>query len=340
MFNASSYPNQTIDTFEILGGYVVNIFYNHIYDKAKELHAAGKSTSTTEAYKQVSRTYLMHFSKEELFKTTLKDIYGYFNAHSPVPVLGFPDWVDRITKEFVPTDYWASLNSKQKDHVLGVVIEAIYRKFSVVMISPRGLAMVVDNHKERANIPFLQDKMIGVMIEEREKMYQKFIKPLTGTKSDGLSERLREDLLKETKKTVLLKQALIKANDTIKNQSKQIEVLLQTKSWLIDRAKTLQQARVTPAVVSPRTWAPPVILTPVVTPAVTPVLTPTLTPTLTPALTPAVSPKVTVVEDFDAFAELEDDEPILDIDQIRQNALAKRKEKLAHQDVDSDLLFP
>lgn len=334
MFNASSYPPQTIDTFEILGGYVVSIFYNHIYDKAKELHAAGKSSSTTEAYKAVSRTYLMHFTKEDLFKTTLKDIYTYFNAHSTVPVLGYTDWVNQTTKEFVPTDYWSSLNSKQKDHILGLVIEAIYRKFAIVMLSPRGLAMVVDNHKERTNIPFLQDKMIGVMIEEREKMYQKFVKPLGGSKSDGLAERLREDLLKETKKTGILKSALVKANATIKSQASQIDVLLQTKNWLMNKAKQLQST------VDQLHVAKPPVVTPVSTQVSTPVSTPVGSPPASPPASPADTP---VDEPFDAFEEIDTDD--IDISNIKRQALAKRKDKIAllesskKLDIESDDLF-
>jgi hypothetical protein len=239
MYNSSNYESQTVDTFEILGGFVINIFYNHIYDKACELHTYGKASSKTEAYKLTCRTYLRHFSNTSLFKQTLKNINEYFNLHSPIPLISYSDWVDRITKEFVPSDFWSSLSSSQKDHLLGILIEDIYKKFSIVMMSPRGLEMVIDNHKNKSNITFLQDRMLTVMIEVREHIYSKFVKPLNNPKSDSMTERLRNSLIKETQKTKILKDALEKASSKIKAQDEQIQILLKTKDWLMNKARAL-----------------------------------------------------------------------------------------------------
>jgi hypothetical protein len=244
MFNTRGYQQQTIDTFELLGGYVVGVFYNNMYDKAKELHQSGKATSTTEAYKAVCRLYLAHFNKEDQFKSILRSLYDYSNIYSPIPLLSYSDWIDKTTKEFIPSDYWISLNSKQKDHFLGVIVEGVFRNFGIIMLSPKVLNMVIDAHHVKSNVPFLQDKMLNVMIEEREKLYQKFIKPLSGSKSESIAERLREDLVKISKKYEVMKTALQNASNTIKEQASKIDQLQKEKEYLITRARDIHSEMV------------------------------------------------------------------------------------------------
>lgn len=230
MFNASNYPDQTLDTYEILGGYIVGIFYNHMYDKAKELHTSGNIASKTEAYKVVCRAYLQHFSREDLFKTTLKNVYEYFTIHSPISILSYGEWVDNLTREFVPTDYWISLPSKRKDQILGVILEKVFKNFSTYMLTPRALNMVIDKHDVKSNVALIQDQMLRIMIEVREEMYQKFIKPTlggAGEVSPAVAEKLKTDLQKEIKRTELLKAALIKANETIKQQKTDLTAMQQ-----------------------------------------------------------------------------------------------------------------
>lgn len=238
MYNPRNYPTSTINTFELLGGYVINVFYNNMYDKAREIHSSGKISSVTEAYKVVCRGYLANFTREDLFKSTLKNIFEYYNRHNPVPILKYSEWVDSITREFVPHDFWPSLSVQQKDHILGMLIEAIFKGFVTVIISPQSLQLVIDNHLNSENIPFFQDQMLTVMIEQRERMYQKFIKPLQ-TGVDPLSHKLKEELIKESKKNATLIEGLKKASEYIKSQQAEIEKLQKENEYLLNRARDL-----------------------------------------------------------------------------------------------------
>jgi hypothetical protein len=242
MYAASNYPDSTIDTFELLGSKVVGVFYNHIYEKAKELHTSGRTPSTTEAYKLTMQSYLQHFKNEKLYKKSVMNIYEHFNHYSPVPMLRYSDFVDTVTREFVPTDYWTGLSSQQKDRILLIALEDSYTKMGAHMIKPEGLRRVIDEHSNKENLKYFQDLMMQVLIEERENLYQRFAKPVVGGTS-AVTERLRGDLQKALAQQKVLKEALQKASGEIKNLTKQVEILSQAKTWLIERARDAEQAR-------------------------------------------------------------------------------------------------
>jgi hypothetical protein len=332
MYNATNYFDKTVDTFEILGCYVVDVFYNHLYDKAKTLHVSGKCASVTEGYKTACTAYLMHFKRADMFNQTIKNVYNFFNLHSPVPILSHSDWVDRMTTEFVPTDFWPSLNSKRKDHILGIVIEGIFRKFAAYILTPRSLMMIIDNHNDKTNITFLQDRMLSITMEERECMYQKFVKPLNGAKDGGLTERLRADLQKEITKTIALKTALEKAATTIRAMTEQVTLLTQTKQYLLDRSKDLynrlQTATAMP--VAPAIAAPVVVQDIAYLDVAAPIEPVSNSLILEPSL-----------DEFDMIDDLQTvEEPEETVDEMKAKALARVKEKRKNNiELEVDKLF-
>jgi hypothetical protein len=244
MYNASNYPDSTIDTFELLGSKVVSVFWNHVYEKAQALHATGQTKSITDAYKFAAQAYLGYFKNEKLYKRGVTDIYTHFNNYSPVPLLTYAHFVDSVTKEFVPTDYWPGLNQVQKDKILATALENVHKKMSEHMVDPRGLQRVIDGHDQRDNVVFFQNLAVQIMIEERERFYQKFAKPVVGSTS-ALTERLRGDLVKALAQKKQLAEALQKASIEIKAFTKQVQELEQAKTWLIERARLAEQQRIT-----------------------------------------------------------------------------------------------
>ena len=243
MYNASNYPDSTIDTFELLGSKIVSVFWNHIYDKAQSLHATGQTKSLTEAYKFAAQAYLGYFKNEKLYRRGVAEIYTHFNNYSPVPILTYSHFVDSVTREFVPTDYWPGLNQGQKDTTLSTALENIHKKMCEHMIDPRGLQRVIDAHDTRENIVFFQNLAVQIILEERERFYQKFSKPVTGGTS-AITERLRGDLVKALAHKKQLSEALQKASAEIKAFTKQVQDLERAKTWLIERSKLAEEQRV------------------------------------------------------------------------------------------------
>lgn len=322
MYNTSSYSDSTIDTFELLGSKIVSIFYNNIYAQAVSEHSAGKTVSRTDAYKVVTQNYLQHFKVEKLFKKTLSNIYEHFNYYSPVPLLTYSHFVDSVTREFVPTDYWPGLNSTQKDRILGTALEEVYKKMSEHMLSPQGLQRVIDDHDNRNNIIFLQNLMGQILIEERERFYQKFTKPIVGNTS-GLTEKLRSDLQKTLVQKKTLTVALIKASAELKIKEKEIEQLTLSNEWLVARAQAAE-CRAVEADKKMEEFknVPPALPAPV---AVRPVYLEPVEPSrpVTPIqeIEPSIDEIKTILSDFDPFEEVDNDD--FSPDKIKQKAKSR-----------------
>lgn len=200
LFDKSNYLPKTIETYEILSAYYVDIFYNHLYTEAKKLRAQSSVGSVTEGYKHTLTAFLKGLNNPKLYKKSLIGIHHYFMNIGIVSIT-FTKCVNRITSEFVPTDYFSSLSSTQKMGVLRKVISQSIRRF-IRKIVDEHMAMIIDNHKDRDNVRILQDVLIDCFIWEREGMYQLFIEKQTTSKSNGVDVRIAEKMQAEIKKLV------------------------------------------------------------------------------------------------------------------------------------------
>ena len=90
------------------------------------------------------------------------------------------------------------------------------------------------------------------IIEQRTRMFQRFIKPNTN-KDHVLTDKLRSDLEKEIKKNLAVKDILRKAQEHIKVQQNQIDILTKSKEYLLEKVKGLMERPqiITPSLITP-----------------------------------------------------------------------------------------
>jgi hypothetical protein len=222
MNKLQDYNDDSRDTFEILGSYVVGVFYTHLYDQAQIAHKNGKSSSITEAYRASCQTYVLHFQNEKQFNATLKNIYENFKQFKATPLLTYGEWVSNFVKVFVPSDFYTNMQDSFKDRTLALVISDVIKDFCNYVLTPKILKMIIDERGKKANVIFLQDQIIQIQIQEHAKICQRFLKNATGTnKVDaGVAEKLRQDLIAENKKVHILKEHLKKAAEVLKEHEK------------------------------------------------------------------------------------------------------------------------
>lgn len=185
IFDRSNYQKKTIDTFEILAAYFVDIYYNHLYIEAKKLRTNNSVGSITEGYKHALNAFLQGVENPKFYKKTLVGIHSFF-IETGFNSISFTDCIERITGEFIPSDYYGSLTKQQKISILKLVlcqsnkafIEKVVRKF---------LLLIIDNHNDADNIRVLQDEYIDIMMLERENMYHKFISTKVKTSSVNIA---------------------------------------------------------------------------------------------------------------------------------------------------------
>ena len=205
-----NYSGKTLETFEVMSAFYVDIFYNHLYIEAKKLKAKGNVSSITEGYKYALNAFLKSLSNPELYKKSIVGVHDYF-IKTGFNTLSFSKCIDRITHEFVPTDYFSELSTGKKMGILRLVINQALKSL-IRKIASDHMSKIIDYHKEVENVRILQDELIDCFIMEREGMYQRFISDNTQTnKNESVNRGLAERMQSEIKKLVREKYSLEKS---------------------------------------------------------------------------------------------------------------------------------
>ena len=214
ILDRQNYSPKTMENFEIMSAYYIDIFYNHLYNEAKKLKVSGSVSSITEGYKHTLNAFLKSLSNPNLYKKSLSGLHHYFITIGFASV-SYAKCIDKITSEFVPTDYFNSLTFTQKIGVLRLVLNQSMKSFIKKLVDEH-MSKIIDYHKDTDNVRLLQDEFIDCLILEREGFYQRFIASQTTTnKNETVNRLLAEKMQVEIKR--LLKEKY--------DQKKQILIL-------------------------------------------------------------------------------------------------------------------
>ena len=210
IFDRSSYSKKTLDTFEIITAYFVDIFYNHLFLEAKKLRTNKSVDSITEGYKHALNAFLQGIENPKLYKKTLVGIHSFFIS-SGFSSITFAECIERITSEFIPKDYYSIVSNQQKISILKLVICQSNKTFVETLVK-RFLSMVIDNHNEADNIRIMQDKFIDILMIERENLFNRFITNQNkNTKSNphtSLTEAMQSEIKRLCKEKFELKKLI------------------------------------------------------------------------------------------------------------------------------------
>lgn len=250
MFDRKNYSSKTIENFEIVSSYFVDIFYNHLYVEAKKYKAHGTVASITEGYQHTLNAYLRSLDNPKLYKKSIVGLHHYYISIG-FGSISFAKCIDKLTHEFVPTDYFESLTSTQKMGVLRMILNQTIKDFIRKIVTDH-MSKIIDFHTETENVRILQDEFINILIGAREGMYQRFVAVQTRTNKDETVNRLLAEkmqveikkLVKEKyeyqKQIILYKKALMKRKEIELKQTTTISSLTSTISNLRGQLSSIQ----------------------------------------------------------------------------------------------------
>jgi hypothetical protein len=218
IFDRSNYSSTTISTFQIVGAYFVDVYYNHLYTEAIKFKTDGKAASKTEGYRHATFAFLSALDNKakgyrpENYNKLLQGIYEYFVFWTNFTSLTVSECIDKMVREFVPADYFASLVKEQKRNILRQILIESIREFTKIVIG-EFLGAIIDNHDETANVEALKEKMVDVFIMQRETMFHKFIDCRSGGKPDEkVDKRFLDKLRNEVMRLNDLTQSMAQEN--------------------------------------------------------------------------------------------------------------------------------
>jgi len=212
IFDRNRYSAQVVRDLDIMSVYFVDIIYNYLYDEAKKLKIDGKSTSVTEGYKHALDAFLNALSNSpKLYRKALSGIHEKFLEYGS-QALTFSQCMNRITKNFIPEDYYASLNDDKKMSILKLVINQAVKNL-IIKIVKLYIIKIIDYHGETSNVNLLKEDLIDMFLYERMGVYERFLSKKTKTnQTSGVSDAILERMQKEIKRLIHEKVELEKKN--------------------------------------------------------------------------------------------------------------------------------
>lgn len=247
-YSKNKYDKNTYDVYQIISAYVVDFYYNHLYAEGTKLKYDGKVPSITIGYKHVvlrfisvidqnSKTYKVQF-----YTRLLEGILDFFKTFSG-DVLTMSDCINKITEQFIPSDYFPHFDADQKRNVLRNVLINSMKSFSRLATN-EFIVFIIDKHDDPDSIELLKEKMMDCLFLQREEMYNTFLNS-TQKKSEvvdkDLAVKMQQDIKKISKENDTLIQEnkkLKEENHTIKNNSM---LLLDKYKELLKRYKSIKE---------------------------------------------------------------------------------------------------
>jgi hypothetical protein len=229
---SNRYDRRTIATMEIMSSYFVNIFYNSLYFTAKQSYEQRESQTITDGYKCVLQNWIIALESSQLYKQTIRELYNFYMQFTSY-AKSWDEYIDDMVREFVPEDYMPSLRKAQKTGILSMVIKNSNMKF-IQSIVLNHFPIIIDSHNSD-NAHVLKSEMVGILLLEREQIYQHFVIQATeGKSAKGSSanspdkliiDNLRSQLRTSLKEKYELNKRLIKMRKIIIKNAQEIEIL-------------------------------------------------------------------------------------------------------------------
>lgn len=245
MFDRTKFMPTTISVYQIVGAYIVDIYYNHLYVEAQKYKSKGDVPTITEGYRHATFAFLSGLDyqmkasyKAQHYKHLLIGINEYFKTWTSFNTLTVSDCIEKIVKEFIPADYIKSLDKNQKSDVLRVVLTGTLREFTKVVIE-EFLTAIIDNHEEEANIEALKERIIDIFIAEREKLFHKFLASHFPDSNETVDKKFAERMRDEIKNLNAEKNEL---QMTVKAQAEEIEIRKDQLAKVVARYRKLENS--------------------------------------------------------------------------------------------------
>ena len=118
----SKYDNSVINTCEILGTYFVNVYYNEIYLKMRELKMNNGVESLTDAYRNGVQLYFTNMQKPDYYKRVVERIHDLYTKSTGVSTLSFRECIHQIGKQFAAKDSYDGFSDSQRQGLVRKVI--------------------------------------------------------------------------------------------------------------------------------------------------------------------------------------------------------------------------
>lgn len=233
-----------ISLLDVAGSTIVDIFYNHMYDRAIAMKEKTEH-NITDCYRSAILDYVKSSDSTDFYKVLMNSIHYYTKVSTIYHSISLVNCIDLYASLFVPEVYLQSLTEKQKNDILSMVLRETIKEFSNELLTNH-LAIIIDEHQDDTNIGVLQDVILRELIKHRDKSYLRFVqceKKKSETQKSPKVDKQKSVVLKsnQTQKALIKLTRLYKESIDDKTKLKKRNAELQSKyKSVVTQCKDLQ----------------------------------------------------------------------------------------------------
>lgn len=192
--------------FEIVGSYVVDLYYNHFNRESNRFVAQNKAETKVEAYKQIVTIFITSLRNKAAYNKVIHGILERYKGLTKFHRLQYIEFVPHILMNFIPIKFLKQMKYEHKVLKLQEIIINSLKEMGRVVVSPNVTSMITSNSVNKNLIRKLQDKYIKILMGERERIFNViFMKKIKHSpdQNNGLS-KLKEVIYKLIKEKIVL----------------------------------------------------------------------------------------------------------------------------------------
>lgn len=230
--------NKARSLMDVIGSSVVDIIYNHMYDKAVIIHQKTQN-GIAECYRTSICEYINEIGTAKFYNTLLNTLHHFTRYSTSMATITYTDCIDLYASLFIPQMYIRSLTSEQRLNYLSMVLGKVIREFCNIVLQSH-LRAIIDDHMDPINVEVLQDEILQLFLEERERSIDEFIQsqkqekeepvPATTVKPKSIA-KIADAFKKSINEISILKKKnikLAKQNALLLDQMKQMKTIVYT----------------------------------------------------------------------------------------------------------------
>jgi hypothetical protein len=184
-------PTKSMVFLNDIALYFAELFLTQLYKQAVDAKTSGQCESVTLGYREIMSRYNKLVSeKPEFYAKLLSDMNRTYTKKNKFHVFPLTEFIDLFVREFVPTDFFNSLNKDHKRKILNVVIIDSMRKYARC-VSRDHFKMIIDDHDNPILVQTLQDTMLNILLHQKDKMYHRFMSDISESGEQKESDLLR-----------------------------------------------------------------------------------------------------------------------------------------------------
>jgi len=225
----SRYDASTINVCEIVACYIMDMVYNKIYLRVKDLKTsgAGQFKSITDGYRSALLLYYSNLRKPENMRKMLVGIHSSWMELPGYSRMTFIECIYRIADEFTPAQDREGFSEKDKRNIVKKVIIDVNSKFIKHVLNKR-LSVVIDHRKQKQNVNILKDELVNILLLEREELLNEYYGVVLNANKGApgnVNAKLKTMLANEVKEKVVAQQKMKKYLELAKQYKSQLERL-------------------------------------------------------------------------------------------------------------------